>query len=570
VNDTAASAPKGAAPALLPCAAIAHNPLNARRRQDKARMAGLVDSIRAHGVLQPIIVRPIAVPDLEPYQVVAGERRLMASQELGLADIPATVRELTDIQALELQLTENDHRDDVHPLDQAEGYERLLYLMRSGGNGATVEDLAARLGQTPGIVRARLRLMALVPQARSAFYDGKLTLGAALLVARMPAADQPKATHELITGDNGQPLSYREAQAHIERTYMLQLRKASWSLDDPTLIPAAGSCVACPKRTGTNTELFADIAEADMCTDSACFQGKRMAYRERQLALAREHNIQVLAGHDSTKYARLDEPFPGAAESDKPLREVIGDVHDGLALVEDRKTKDYHEVVPIDQVLLTLQHRGALKPGAAVGPPPAAAAPSPDRPAGKVKKKTLDADRADRIREHARHITMAALWAQVDARREERLPLKVLAFLALDIITETQPDLVAVNNICKLGWTWIDRAHHSEAEVANAIGSMEPDALARLIVMLVASDRERHPRLDTIARHYTIDTKDHQRLAAKDVDRLIESERELAATPEEGLAKAAKRGRKGKAAPVPSSDTARDARTGQPAAGDVT
>ena len=122
-----ASGTKAVAPVVssiqdIPLAKIRESKTNPRRFFDEAKLAELADNIRQHGVLQPILLRPLPEGEAGTYELVAGTRRYRASKLAKRDSIPATVRELTDAQALELQVIENVQRVDVHPLDEAQGY----------------------------------------------------------------------------------------------------------------------------------------------------------------------------------------------------------------------------------------------------------------------------------------------------------------------------------------------------------------------------------------------------------------------------------------------------------------
>src|SRR5271168_2810342 len=123
----------------IPLNRIQESQTNPRRTFDEAKLAELAGNIRQHGVLQPVLVRPL--PDGEDgfFELVAGARRYRASKIAGQETIPATVRELTDMQCLELQLIENLQRADVHELDEARGYSALIQLQP---DTYTVEILA--------------------------------------------------------------------------------------------------------------------------------------------------------------------------------------------------------------------------------------------------------------------------------------------------------------------------------------------------------------------------------------------------------------------------------------------
>src|SRR6266436_3325694 len=166
----------------VPLAKIRESKTNPRRFFDEAKLAELADNIRQHGVLQPILLRPLPEGETGTYELVAGTRRYRASKIAKRESIPATVRELTDAQALELQVIENVQRVDVHPLDEAQGYAALIELQP---DTYTVESIAARVGRSPAYVNGRLRLIQLIPEAKQAFYEDKLMVAHAFEIARL-------------------------------------------------------------------------------------------------------------------------------------------------------------------------------------------------------------------------------------------------------------------------------------------------------------------------------------------------------------------------------------------------
>ena len=127
----------------IPLSRIHESKTNPRRQFDELKLAELADNIRQHGVLQPVLVRPMPDGEPEAYELVAGARRFRASQLAKRETIPASIRELTDTQCLELQLIENLQRADVHELDEARGYAALMQLQPET---YTVETLAEKSG----------------------------------------------------------------------------------------------------------------------------------------------------------------------------------------------------------------------------------------------------------------------------------------------------------------------------------------------------------------------------------------------------------------------------------------
>src|SRR6266436_4499081 len=166
----------------IPIAKIRESKTNPRRFFDEAKLAELAENIRQHGVLQPVLVRPLPEREAGTYELVAGTRRYRASKLAKRESIPATVRELTDAQALELQVIENVQRVDVHPLDEAQGYAALIELQP---DTYTVESIAARVGRSPAYVNGRLRLIQLIPEAKQAFYEAKLMVAHAFEISRL-------------------------------------------------------------------------------------------------------------------------------------------------------------------------------------------------------------------------------------------------------------------------------------------------------------------------------------------------------------------------------------------------
>ena len=277
--------------ASLPLAHITPSPSNPRKHFDEAYLAELAGTIKDHGVLQPITVRPnprhkVGKPI---YEIVVGECRWRAAKIAGLTEIPAFWRELDDRQVLEIQIVENLQRRDVHPLEEAEGYEQLMKR-----HGYTAEQLAEKIGKSKAYIYARLKLCALDAPARKAFYEGKLNPSTALLIARIPVpALQTEAMKE-ITAQNfrGEPMSYRGAAEHIQDRYMLRLDEAPFPRTD---------CAGCPKRTGNQKDLFPDVKSGDVCTDPACFDERKQAHAERLRAEAESRGQQIIEGKSAKK-----------------------------------------------------------------------------------------------------------------------------------------------------------------------------------------------------------------------------------------------------------------------------
>lgn len=315
---------------------IAASATNPRKTFDAGKLAELADSIRATGVHQPILLRPLPgarVPDTGPgieFEIVSGERRWRASQQAGARTVPALVRPMTDAQVLEVQLIENLQRDDLGPLEEAEGYEHLLQA-----TGIDRPALAAKIGKSLSYVHARMKLLALGPEGRAALADGRLDASRALLVARIPSTElQAQALEDVLhEGYDGETMSYREAAQYIQREFMLRLKDARFDLADATLADAP-ACQACPLRSGANPDLFADVKGGpEVCTDPACFRRKEEAHAARQVKAAIDSGATVITGREARElmpnswstavegYARLDDRRD--SPTDETLRELL-------------------------------------------------------------------------------------------------------------------------------------------------------------------------------------------------------------------------------------------------------
>jgi len=253
----------------------------------------LAETIRRSGVYQAILARPKD----DRLEIVFGARRFRASQLAGKETIPVLVREMSDAEVLEAQLVENLQRRDVHPMEEAEGYKRLLALTEPT---YTVEQIAARVGKTPAYIATRLKLTDLCDEVAAAFYQHHIGVGHALLLAKLPTGMQTLGLtacfKEVYAGGGEKPASIllpvRNLRFWIETNVLLLLRDAPFDQRNAQLVPAAGSCVECPKRTGHNKLLFADLGKQDNCTDPACYQAKVQAHIAAAVA-ARPQLVQI-------------------------------------------------------------------------------------------------------------------------------------------------------------------------------------------------------------------------------------------------------------------------------------
>jgi len=180
VAPTPVDASSPGAPQELPIVAIRPNPSQPRQIFDETALQELSESIRAKGVIQPILVRPDPkAPDR--YQIVAGERRWRAAKMAGLGTIPATIRDMDELALLEIGIIENVQRADLNPMEEAEAYDALMKRF-----GRTQEGLAESVGKSRAHISNTLRLLNLPDPVREHVKSGRLTAGHARAVLTAP------------------------------------------------------------------------------------------------------------------------------------------------------------------------------------------------------------------------------------------------------------------------------------------------------------------------------------------------------------------------------------------------
>jgi len=184
----------------LPVAFLRPGKFQPRRHFDEAALEELAASIRHHGLLQPILVRPIA-GESDAYEIIAGERRWRAAQRASLHDVPVIVQTLSDTQALEIALVENLQRQDLSALEEAEGYKRLMDEF-----GHSHGELGELVGKSRSHVANMLRLLALPDGVKAMVQSGELSAGHARALLTAP---DPEALAKMVTGRN---LSVRETE----------------------------------------------------------------------------------------------------------------------------------------------------------------------------------------------------------------------------------------------------------------------------------------------------------------------------------------------------------------------
>ena len=193
------------APSTLPISQVESCAGQPRKRFDQEKLEELAESIRQHGVIQPLTVRKLSSGY---YQIIAGERRWRAARLAGLTEIPAVIIEADDRKAMELAMIENLQREDLSPMEEAEGYRMLVE-----NYGMTQEQAAQRVGKSRSAVANALRLLALSPALRQMVEEGRLSAGHARALLPLSPALQEQAAAAILKND----LSVRQTEQLVKR-----------------------------------------------------------------------------------------------------------------------------------------------------------------------------------------------------------------------------------------------------------------------------------------------------------------------------------------------------------------
>lgn len=250
---------------------ITPDPNQPRKFIDQESLTELTESIRTKGVIQPIVVRENAA-GTPHYMIVCGERRYKASVLAGTVDIPAIIRELSDRDAMELQIIENLQRRDVHPMEEAIAFAQLSETFSN-------EEIALRVGKNVRFVTNRICLTDLCEQAQQLFYDGHMTLHQALILVRIDQDTQQTIINERLPDDwTENKTNYPDWNiGNVEYIVHRKFNKLNGEYFDPTndkIYPEKGACTGCQYNSANNPTLF-DEGQEPLCTNSTCFSIKK-------------------------------------------------------------------------------------------------------------------------------------------------------------------------------------------------------------------------------------------------------------------------------------------------------
>lgn len=219
---------------------IEANPMQPRHQFDEEKLDNLAASIKAHGIIQPLIVTKKG----NFYELIAGERRFQASKKIGLKKVPVIIREADELQKLELAIIENIQRHDLNPIEEGKAYQKLIdeYQM-------TQEEVASKMGKSRSLVANKTRLLSLPVEIQRGLIEGKISEGHAKAILSLVNPEKQRAMYELILANN---LTVRQVEEKAQETSVRSHERKSKS--DPeikalenTLVEALGTKVKISK-----------------------------------------------------------------------------------------------------------------------------------------------------------------------------------------------------------------------------------------------------------------------------------------------------------------------------------
>lgn len=254
-------------------------------RKTVGDVSDLTASVAKTGVLEALLVRPVADGGAVTHEILAGQRRFLAASAAGLVEVPCMVRDVPDDIALELGLVENSQRTDPSPLEEAEAIDRLVRE-----HGRTREHVADKLGRPVRWVEQRLALLALVDAAKQWMRTGRLPLRHALQLCALDVATQDLAVTRFA---NYPELPSSRAFAMELKNLLHSLVVAPFNVSDETL--PGGGCARCVHRSDAQVDLFdTGHARDAFCLNTACWQGKIDETWARAQRDAEKHHLKVI------------------------------------------------------------------------------------------------------------------------------------------------------------------------------------------------------------------------------------------------------------------------------------
>lgn len=405
---------------LAPRERLAPCPFQPRKHFDPAKLAELAESIKAQGILQPLLVRERPGIAAGHYEIIAGERRWRAAQLAGLDVLPVCLVERDDAHALEGMLVENLQRDDLLPLEEARAYKALIEMGKH-----TVHTLAQRVGRSVRHVYACIQMLRRPMKLAKALENGELPAAHAQEIAQLPTPEMQDAAYRVcfvkatLVAEKAQqdgeiatrgPIPLKDLRKYIARQLYRSLLDAPWKLDDATLSPKAGACAGCAFNTGCE-KFEADLfdrgdAKQPTCRKGECYDEKLDRHIKRQVSAAKAAGEPVVPLSSEPTYSGdlkslpRDQPVP--ANLYEEVKPSAKDAVKGIVMDGPAKGKEVTVKLPED----VARAKGVLK----------ASEPAKIKPAPKAK--ATPADEARKLAERRRAFILDRLLAELEVPAE--------------------------------------------------------------------------------------------------------------------------------------------------------
>lgn len=253
------------------------DPNNPRKHFPESSLQEMAVNLKAVGQIEPLVVRPL--PGGIFFGIVCGERRYRGAIIAGIKTLLCQIRELTDDQVFDIQVSENLHREDVSPLDEADTF------MMIHKKGQTIDDIAIRTGKSAEYILGRIKLTNLVKEGKEYLETDILPVTAAIKIATLSEKYQRESLKRIISEieiDGAKKKIFtglKDLKSFFENNILMPLDKADFDPLDKNLCPAAGSCGFCPKKTGPG--LFNSLINSDKCLDSDCYKNKQVTHYQK-------------------------------------------------------------------------------------------------------------------------------------------------------------------------------------------------------------------------------------------------------------------------------------------------
>lgn len=483
--------------------------LNSRSVYEIDSLKALAADIKAAGMMNPLLVRPIPGQETKPgttsyrYELVCGTRRHKAAEIAELGAVPVVLQDLSDVDSFARIVHENKDREDFHFLDRAEAWKRWQEA------GASAEQIAKEMDVSKSAVHATIALCKLTPEVKKLCWDDRFNETQARDVATVPGELHSKLLKELLApGPTGQPLTTRESKEVIAR-YRLDLAKADFDPAEKDLLKDVKDCMACPYRSANRLELFGEVKNDNLCTNPTCFGKKSDAAWERRVDDG-EHNRgpRCVQGKSSTRLfddrgnLRDDVEYISAAaechedSAQRQYSSLIGEAgKKSIVLARSPKTGVVHELLERVKLKELLDAGGKIRrrPGATPDPEK-----TETKQVGLTKEERQKLEEKRRVKQLAKMRIIAAVVGKVEKRDFDK---KDWSLLALSLFNGALQRTLERRDIQESPMKYVTRLTEGQLRGLVFEGSLEIDLYGS-----EASDK--YPaKLMEVAKQYDVDVK---------------------------------------------------------------